>query len=99
MVSKKFNENVEILCPCSRCLNQKYQRQAVVKKHILMNGMGTTYTRWIPHGESLDVNVIEHPIDIHEDDDGSTHGVGVIVDDNYGDCLEGILGDLQNAAT
>jgi len=35
---------------------------------------------------------------MHEDDDGSTHGVGVTEDDNYGDRLEGILGDLQNAA-
>jgi len=31
-------------------------------------------------------------------DDGSTHGVGVTKDDNYGDRLEGILGDLQTAA-
>jgi len=38
-IQGKFNENVEILCPCSRCLSQKYQRQAVVKKHILMIGM------------------------------------------------------------
>jgi hypothetical protein len=35
---------------------------------------------------------------MHEDDDGSTHGVGVTEDDNYGDRLEGILGDLQNTA-
>jgi len=71
-----------------------YQRQAILKKHILVNGMESTYTQWTHHGESLDVNVIEHPIDIHEDDDGSTHGVGVTEDDNYGDRLEGILGDL-----
>jgi hypothetical protein len=32
---------------------------------------------------------------MHENDDGSTHGVGVTEDDNYGDRLEGILGDLQ----
>lgn len=95
-IQGKFNENVEILCPCSRCLNQKYQRQAVVKKHILMNGMETTYTRWIHHGESLDVNVIEHPIDMNENNDGST--TMVTEDDNYGDRLEGILGDLQTAA-
>nr|CAH67329.1 OSIGBa0102I15.9 [Oryza sativa] len=95
-IQGKFNENVEILCPCSRCLNQKYQRPAVVKKHILMNGMETTYTRWIHHGESLDVNVIEHPIDMNENNDGST--TMVTEDDNYGNRLEGILGDLQTAA-
>jgi hypothetical protein len=97
-IQGKFNEDVEILCPCSRCLNQKYQRQSVVKKHILMNGMETTYTRWIHHGESLDVNVIQHPIDMNDNDDDSTHGLGVTEDDNYGDRLEGILGEVQTAA-
>jgi len=62
-----------------------------------MNGTKTTYTRWIHHGESLDVNVIEHHIDTHDNDDGSTHGVGVTEDDNSGDRLAGILGDVQTA--
>jgi hypothetical protein len=44
-VAEKFSDNVEILCPCSRCLNHKYQCQPVVKKHILMNGMDSSYTR------------------------------------------------------
>jgi hypothetical protein len=35
-VKEKFNNNVEILCPCSRCLNQKYLSQSVVNKHLLM---------------------------------------------------------------
>ena len=59
-VKGKFSDNVEILCPCSRCLNQKYLAQALVKKHILMNGMDNSYTRWIHHGEDLNVEVIEH---------------------------------------
>jgi hypothetical protein len=49
-VQGKFNDHVEILCLYSRCLNQKYQCQAVVKKHILMNGMDSSYTQWIHHG-------------------------------------------------
>ena len=35
---------------------------------------------------------------MHDNSDGSIHGVGVTEDDNYGDRLEGILGDLQTAA-
>jgi hypothetical protein len=35
----KIGEDEEILCPCSRCLNQIYQHQAIVERHILMNGM------------------------------------------------------------
>ena len=45
-IREKFSDKVEILCPCGRCLNQKYQCQVVVKKHILTNGMDISYTRW-----------------------------------------------------
>ena len=69
-VQGKFSKNVEILCPCARCLNQKYLCQPLVKKHILMNGMDNSYTRWIHHGESLDVDVIEHPNDMHDNAKG-----------------------------
>jgi hypothetical protein len=56
-VKGKFSDNVEIMCPCSRCLNQKYLRQALVNKHMQMNDMGSSYTRWIHHGEDLNVNI------------------------------------------
>ena len=73
-VKGKFSDNVEILCSC-RCLNQKYQHQAVVKKHIyqavvkkhiLMNGMDNSYTRWIHHRESLNVDVTDHGAVVHD---------------------------------
>ena len=91
-IQEKFSENVEILCPCGRCLNQKYLCQPLVEKHILMNGMDSTYTRWIHHGESIDVEVVEHPIDLHDHSDGFIHGE----DDNV-DRLEGLIGDLHTA--
>jgi len=97
-VHRKFSENVEILCPCGRCLNQKYMNQAGVKKHILMNGMDSTYTRWIHHGENLDVDVIDDPIHVHDVEDCSLHDVELTEDDNYGvDPLEAVLGDLHTA--
>ena len=34
---------------------------------------------------------------MHDNSDGSIHGVGVTEDDNSGDRLAGILGDVQNA--
>ena len=64
-VKGKFSDNVEILCSC-RCLNQKYQHQAVVKKHILMNGMDNSYTQWIHHRESLNVDVTDHGAVVHD---------------------------------
>ena len=77
-IQGKFSESVEILCPCARCLNQKYLCQSLVKKHNLMNGMDN-YTRWIHHGESFNVNVVEHPTDVHDNADlaGSSHGGNV----------------------
>ena len=73
-VQGKFTGNVGILCPCSRCLNQKYQYQALVRKHIMMNGMDSSYTRWIHHGESLNVDIIDHAAVVHDaiDVDGVT---------------------------
>ena len=64
-VKGKFSDNVEILCSC-RCLNQKYQHQVVVKKHILMNGMDNSYTQWIHHRESLNVDVTDHGAVAHD---------------------------------
>jgi hypothetical protein len=89
-VKEEFSEDVEILCPCGRCLNQKYLRQPLVKKHILMNGMDNTYIRWIHHGESIDVEAFEDPIGLHGYSDDSIHGQ----DDNV-DRLEGLIGDLH----
>jgi hypothetical protein len=90
LIHGKFGEKVDILCPCGRCLNQKYLCQSLVKKHILMNGMDSSYTRWIHHGEKLDVEVIDDPVDVHDRD--------MTEDDNYGvDPLEAVLVDLNTA--
>jgi hypothetical protein len=90
LIHGKFGEKVDILCPCGRCLNQKYLCQSLVKKHILMNGMDSSYTRWIHHGEKLDVEVIDDPVDVHDRD--------MTEDDNYGvDPLEAVLVDLSTA--
>jgi hypothetical protein len=53
-----------------------------------MNGMDSTYTRWIHHGEKFDVEVIDDPVDVH--------GIDMTEDDNYGvDPLEAVLADLD----
>ena len=41
-----------------------------MNKHILTNGMETNYTRWIYPGEDFDADVIEHPVDVHDTEDG-----------------------------
>jgi hypothetical protein len=105
-VKEKYPEDQTILCPCTKCLNQKYLHQPNVKKHILMNGMDCTYTRWVHHGEDISVHVNEAPspvpiemcpapIPIVDTDEGS---IGVAENDNNcGDRLDSLLRDLQNA--
>ena len=82
-IQEKFSEIVEILCPYSRCLNRKYLGQALVKKHISMYGMDSTYSRWIHHGENLNPEVNMPQVDVHDSDDSPIHGVGVTDDGNY----------------
>jgi hypothetical protein len=52
-VSERFNDSEEIICPCRRCLNQTRGHQRQVEDHLYVNGMASTYTRWIHHGEPL----------------------------------------------
>ena len=61
-IKERFNESEEILCPCKTCLNQKYMPQSDVQRHLLLNGMCSTYTRWILHGESSNIHVLEEPV-------------------------------------
>jgi hypothetical protein len=96
-IQGKFGEDEQILCPCGRCLNQKYLSQALVNRHILLNGMNSSYTQWIHHGERLDVDVIEYPDDVHDNDDGFIHDEKGVIEDYNADRLEAVLGDLQNA--
>jgi hypothetical protein len=67
-----------------------------VNRNILLNGMFSSYTQWIHHGEMLDVDVIEYLDDVHDNDDVFIHEEGP-TEDYSGDRLEAVLGDLQNA--
>jgi hypothetical protein len=98
IIQGKFNEDKQILCPCGRCLNQKYLSYALVNRHILLNGMDNSYTRWIHHGERLDVDVIDYPVDVHDNDDGFIHEEEGVIEDYSADRFKVVLGDLQNAA-
>ena len=58
-----------------------------------MNGMESTYTKWIHHGEELDIDVIEQPVDMHVSDDGAGHDGNI---DNVR--FDGLLEDLHTVA-
>ena len=83
-IKEKFGEDDEIFCPCTRCLNQKYLHLPNVKKHILLNGMDCTYTRWVHHEEdiSVHVNVVSAPAPVFDTKEASIQGMDVAEDDN-----------------
>jgi hypothetical protein len=59
--------------------------------------MDNSYTWWIHHGQRLDVDVIEYPYDVHDNDDGFIHEEEGVIEDYSDDQLEAVLGDLQTA--
>jgi hypothetical protein len=52
-VSQSFDDSEEILSPCRRCLNQICGHKGLLEDHLYLNGMASTYTSWIHHGEPL----------------------------------------------
>ena len=87
-VAARFRKDAAILCPCSRCINQKSMGTRDVERHILLNGMCSTYTRWIHHGESSDVHVLDEPV--HVDADSNP-----LEPENNADRVEDIFTDLM----
>jgi hypothetical protein len=55
-VEERFPDAEEILCPCRQCLNQLSKHKSQVEDHLYINGMASTYTTWIHHGEPLWIN-------------------------------------------
>jgi hypothetical protein len=67
--------------------------------------MDSSYTHWFHHGEDVNVDVIEHPIDVHDSGDGGNvgedYGVGCgenVGEDGSADRLGNLIGDLHAAA-
>ena len=60
----------DVLCPFSCCMNSVTRPQSTVQNHLHLYGMSVTYTRWVHHGEAVNVNVIDyvegadHPLDL-----------------------------------
>ena len=50
----------DVLCPCSSCMNSVTRPQSTVQNHLHLYGMSATYTRWVHHGEAMNVNVIDY---------------------------------------
>jgi hypothetical protein len=109
-VRGRFAKNALILCPCSTCLNTTERAQGIVEDHLLLNGMTSTYDRWIHHGEPLHSEPDAHAD--HGDDRHGHHGddgiefmekvlqenAGLEEEDGYeDDRIPDLLKDLYNS--
>jgi hypothetical protein len=90
-IRERFNEAEKILCPCTRCMNHHSLHQNEVERHLLINGMCTTYTRWINHGEAIEVHVLEEPV--HQDENANS----LVAEDTNDGGLDGMLRDLVSS--
>ena len=88
-VRERFTEDEQILCRCSRYMNHQSLHQNEVERRLLLNGVSSTYSRWINHGEDSDVHVLEEPAVLED------ANVDSFVSEDTNDCgLEGMLGEL-----
>jgi hypothetical protein len=100
-VGERFAEDAAILCPCSWCINLKSMAKSDVERHILLNGMSSTYTRWIHHGEGNDVHVLEEAahVDAHSNPIEHDNNVADRFDSNAAERVEDVLRDLMGVDT
>jgi hypothetical protein len=96
-VGERFAKDAAILCPCSRCINLKSMAKSDVERHILLNGMSNTYTRWIHLGEGNDVHVLEEPVhvDAHSNPVEHDNNDADRFHSNTTDRVEDVLRDLM----
>jgi len=70
-------------------MNHQSLHQNEVERHLLFNGMSSTYSRWINYGEDIDVHVLEEPAVLED------ANVDSFISEDTNDCgLEGMLGEL-----
>ena len=65
-----MGEQSKIWCSCLRCMNVELRTYPTVQEHLLFNGIMTSYTAWILHGEPMPMNV-EGVHDDSDDEGGS----------------------------
>ena len=58
--AKNGGPKADVCCPCSSCMNLVSRPRSTVQNHLHLYGMSVTYTRWVHHGEAMNVNVTDY---------------------------------------
>lgn len=99
-VLERCEENEEILCPCRKCLNQVHRHKGVVEDHLYINGMSSTYKRWILHGEPPDGRINENADHMDEHigfTENANENIGMDEEEQDDDRLLDMLEELYTA--
>ncbi|WVZ21880.1 hypothetical protein V8G54_000424 [Vigna mungo] len=51
------DNNGRFYCPCVNCLNERRLPIAVIREHVLCDGIPKSYTKWTWHGEIVEVPI------------------------------------------
>ncbi|XP_025980464.1 uncharacterized protein [Glycine max] len=54
-------------CPCVKCLNGRRQSVDEIRSHLICYGIILNYTKWIWHGESVDIPIVSQSQVVDED--------------------------------
>ncbi|XXG72632.1 hypothetical protein AAC387_Pa07g1687 [Persea americana] len=92
--SEHMGEQSKIWCPCLRCMNVELHSYPTIQEHLLFNGIMTSYTTWIHHGEQMPMNVEGVHNDDSDDEGGSVQGGLSDMEDNPRDELPELLEDI-----
>ncbi|KAF9611898.1 hypothetical protein IFM89_036681 [Coptis chinensis] len=80
-------------CPCNKCRNRKRFPFDIVRKHLILHGIESTYRVWVLHGENpYKDRMVDQ--DVEENDKAEGLRMGNLVDVAYG-MHEGLAGDLN----
>nr|XP_004491836.1 uncharacterized protein LOC101491198 [Cicer arietinum] len=56
-------------CPCVKCLNGNQLQFEEIRNHLICYGICQTYTKWIWHGDSLNMTNVSEREEVREDMD------------------------------
>ncbi|KAF9589587.1 hypothetical protein IFM89_025870 [Coptis chinensis] len=79
-------------CPCNKCRNRKRFAYDIVRKHLIHNGIESTYRVWVLHGENPYKDRMVNRVEEENSEKGL--GIGNFVDVAYG-MHEELVGDLS----
>ncbi|KAF9611175.1 hypothetical protein IFM89_027451 [Coptis chinensis] len=90
--SGKDKTSTTCLCPCNKCRNRKRFAYDIVRKHLIHNGIESTYRVWVLHGENPYKDRMVNRVEEENSEEGL--GIGNFVDVAYG-MHEELVGDLS----